>query len=56
MENQENISYLHICQIVGQLYIESRREIENLASELSKAQRERDDAIRLFTEKNKSNG
>lgn len=56
MENQENISYLHICQIVGQLYIESRREVEKLASELLKAKQERDDAIRLFTEKSVKNG
>jgi hypothetical protein len=48
MAPQETLDYPTVCQYVGQVYLETRHQIEQLACKLATAERERDDALRLL--------
>lgn len=42
------LSYEQVCQLVGQLYLESRQQIEVLSRELTQARAERGEALKLL--------
>ncbi len=42
---QDSISYEQVCKYVGQLWLESRNDVEALTARLQKAERERDQAV-----------
>lgn len=47
------MDYEAVCKLVGQLYLESRHEIENMAKRANKAEQERDAVLRLLPKKDK---
>lgn len=49
---QENHpSFQSICQYVGQLYLQSRIEIDNLISQIEKLKKEKEEALALLAQR-----
>lgn len=43
--------YESVCKSVGQLFLESRHQVEQLVKQLEQVKRERDDALKLLKPK-----
>lgn len=42
------LSYEQVCKLVGQLYLESRQEIESLSRKAVQAEHDRNEALKLL--------
>ena len=51
MDQDNKLDFATVCQYIGQFFLETRNEINFLASELKKIQAERDQALSLIGKK-----